>query len=246
MLLGIRFAYGHPDHHADGRTLEDGLALHRAGPDADRPPALLHEPGCEIWSGTSTGNDPTVLLEVRLCLKDNRVHGQTQWSSTTSGWSLRKLEGERTDDGRYVLKDVEMTEERPEPGWRFCLIEEYELIPEGLDRLTGTYVSEACSDSAVLNLKRVPAPTAGPASTTPSTAGDDTGGDATGGKAPQRRGDPAGTPPDGPRTKDSKAPAAGSSGCACASTSPIDSGRSGRIALLLLAPIFMTTRRQRP
>ncbi|MEL6182052.1 MAG: hypothetical protein AAFS10_24035 [Myxococcota bacterium] len=120
-----------------------------------RPPPLKKQPGCTLWEGKAVeGNDPTVEFQVTLCPTDGReVVGQTQWSSLRSGWNVRSVQG-RWSGGTLELHDVEMVESKPEPGWRFCLIDRYDFTREG-NTMTGSYVSAACSDRARLSLTRV-------------------------------------------------------------------------------------------
>jgi MYXO-CTERM domain-containing protein len=121
----------------------------------DRPPPLQGEDGCVTYSGQATGgNDATVRLELRLCRgPGDTLTGVTQWSSLVSGWSERRISGslDRQVPGQLVLKDEEFLESRPEPGWRFCLIDTYELTVDGKS-LSGSYVAEDCHDTAKLAL----------------------------------------------------------------------------------------------
>jgi len=122
---------------------------------APRPPPLPPEQGCELWRGTSSGNDPSVELEVRLCPTGTALTGVIQWSSTRSGWNRRSLAGEAQAGGsRIVMRDLAILEERPQPGWRFCTVDRYELARTG-DVLAGRYDSEACTDHGRLDLRLV-------------------------------------------------------------------------------------------
>lgn len=118
-----------------------------------RPPPLEQQPRCELYRGTASGNSDA-LIELRLCpLDGGAVQGTHQWSSETSGWSQRAVEG-RWEGDRFVAREVRFIENRPAEGWRFCLIDRYELTRAG-DRLAGTFVSEACTDRGTFDLTRV-------------------------------------------------------------------------------------------
>ena len=123
---------------------------------APRPPPLPPEQGCELWRGTSSGNDPTVQLEVRLCATGTALHGVIQWSSTRSGWNRRSLAGEALDGGaRVVMRDLAILEQLPQPGWMFCTVDRYELVRSPADVLAGRYDSEACTDHGRIDLRLV-------------------------------------------------------------------------------------------
>jgi hypothetical protein len=145
-------------------VLAAALAVGAAGParaqtiqdQAPRPPPLPPEQGCELWRGTSSGNDPSVELEVRLCTSGPALTGVIQWSSTRSGWNRRSLAGEVIDGGtRVVMRDLAILEQRPQPGWRFCTVDRYELVRSPPDVLGGRYDSEACADHGRLDLRLV-------------------------------------------------------------------------------------------
>ena len=149
---------------------------------ASRPEPLEDVAGCERWTGRAHGNDPTVLLDVRLCPEGAELAGEVQWSSLRSGWNLRKVRGSWSADGRTLtLRDVSIIEDKPKPGWKFCTIDRYQLEREAQDSLHGSYHSKACRDQAKVSLTRqatAPAssatapPTAAPAGTAPApTAG---------------------------------------------------------------------------
>lgn len=145
-----------------GRAVALGVALvvaTAASARAERPPPLPAQAGCELWIGDASGNDPTVRLNARLCpAGDGRVTGLMQWSSLRSGWNVREVDGAWTPGGaRLVMRDVRITEERPNPGWRFCAVDRWELARVG-DELRGEYRSQACSDHARVTLRRVPSP----------------------------------------------------------------------------------------
>lgn len=122
---------------------------------ATRPPPLAPAPACELWEGTVSGNDPSVLVHARLCPAGDHVTGVLQWSSLRSGWNVRDIEGTWSPDHTALtLRDLRVTESRPQPGWRFCTVDRYDLRAVGLDVLTGSYVSRACDDHAQVELRR--------------------------------------------------------------------------------------------
>jgi hypothetical protein len=112
----------------------------------ERPPPLAHLPGCDLWVGTSSGNDPTNLVELRLCGDE----GSIQSSSLNSGYSVRAVAG-AWDGAHLVLRDVKFEVDHPADGWMFCLCESYDLTRNG-DHLDGTYDSAACNDHATMAL----------------------------------------------------------------------------------------------
>ncbi len=141
-------------------------AAHAQIQDTRRPPPLEKAPECELWKGKVSGNDPSVEVEMRLCAAaGDEVTGVFQWSSLRSGWNRRALVG-RWSDGRtkLALRDASILEERPQPGWRFCTVDDYDLTLTAPGALDGTYRSKACNDTAKVNLKLE-----GPA-TAPATA----------------------------------------------------------------------------
>ncbi|MBS2015651.1 MAG: hypothetical protein JST00_22375 [Deltaproteobacteria bacterium] len=142
------------------------------------PPELDGGADCTLWRGTVSGNDPTVRMMFRLCpAGGDDVAGTGQWSSKVSGYNVRRLSGRWLDRGaRLELHDEAVVEEHPEPGWRFCTIDRYDLRRSG-DELVGTYDSRACNDHATIKVALVsgslppsgtPAPSAPPAPPPPS------------------------------------------------------------------------------
>lgn len=136
---------------------------------APRPPLLEASAACEVWDGKASGNDPSVEVSLELCPRDDEVTGVVQWSSTTSGWNRRAVAG-RDDGAGLQLRDTRIIEEKPAPGWRFCVIDSYELRRTSPDVLEGTYRSEACKDQATVSLKRRAESTAGDSSTASTAA----------------------------------------------------------------------------
>ncbi len=118
----------------------------------EHPPILGEQRGCTDWVGTAHGNDPSVRLHLQICEAGGTVTGRAQWSSLTSGWNVRVLEGTRTGE-RFVLRDVRIAESRPAPGWWFCPIDRWTLERRG-DQLEGRYESRSCDDRARVLLRR--------------------------------------------------------------------------------------------
>ena len=117
-----------------------------------RPPLLAPATNCELWLGEATGgNDPTIRLSARLCPRGARITGEVQWSSLTSGWNERSIEGSWVGD-QLILKDLAVVAEAPNPGWRFCTIDAYTLNRQGAAELVGQYTSAMCRDQADVHL----------------------------------------------------------------------------------------------
>src|SRR5450432_182290 len=63
-----------------------------------RPPPLEATAVCDVWTGTGhAGNDPSQLVEMRLCGRADHVTGLVQYSALHAGWSARSLEGDWTE-----------------------------------------------------------------------------------------------------------------------------------------------------
>ncbi|MEM6993885.1 MAG: hypothetical protein AAF721_25455 [Myxococcota bacterium] len=125
---------------------------------AERPAPLPDEDNCRHYRGTSSGNDPSVRLDVVLCPHPDggagRVAGKVQWSSLLSGWNLRGVEGSWSG-GTLTMRDLEIIEEKPASGFRFCTIDRYALEEDASGALKGSYRSAACSDNASVTLEPV-------------------------------------------------------------------------------------------
>lgn len=121
-----------------------------------RPDPLQAESGCDYYRGTPIGaNDSTQQFEVMLCTTPEGVRAKVQTSSLVSGWSVRQAVGNWSPDGEVVtLNETHFLESRPEPGWRFCLIDVIvlEKSPQGL---SGSYRSIECDDRAQLELAKL-------------------------------------------------------------------------------------------
>jgi hypothetical protein len=127
-----------------------GLCASHAG-------ALPHdlEQHCERWRGLAQGNEPDVLNEFRLCRTGDRVEGTTRWSSS-SGEGACLLAGTYHARSRtYRLRDVRFIVNRPAPGHRFCLVDQYELRKLSEQQMTGRSDSWDCDDHASFALRRV-------------------------------------------------------------------------------------------
>jgi hypothetical protein len=132
-----------------------------------RPPALEASPSCDVFSGSGHGNDPTLLVEMRLCKEEREgataVTGRAQYSGLQSGWSVRTLAGSCTDDCSAIdVHEDAIIEQKPNPGWRFCTVDRYRLTRDkATSALVGSYDSAACRDHGELTMKltgRVDAP----------------------------------------------------------------------------------------
>jgi hypothetical protein len=117
------------------------------------PQRPVEDERCSRWQGSVSGNDPSVHVTASLCEKDGHITGTLAWKSDKSGTSTRALDGMRSKDA-VVLHDTAMSG-TPNPGWRFCLIDKYELTGAGSDTLSGTYQSKRCRDVATIELHRV-------------------------------------------------------------------------------------------
>ena len=124
--------------------------------DTRRPPPLQGQPGCELWRGKFSGNDPSISVEARLCPdQQGHITGVVQWSSLESCYNVREVEGLRASNGDVSLYDMRFREYHPTFWWTFCLIDRYTLTRDGEQHLVGSYVSQACHDSAHVDLIRV-------------------------------------------------------------------------------------------
>lgn len=115
------------------------------------------QPVCTNWTGTVSGNDPSVAIRGTLCedAKGN-VSGQLAWSSARSGSNLRQVSGAWSGDHTSLtLADGAILESHPNPGWRFCVVDRYSLAGSK-DALSGSYHSSGCNDDASITLARVP------------------------------------------------------------------------------------------
>lgn len=199
----------------------------RAAGSRSHPPLLQGASGCELWQGQAKGNDAAVRLSVRLCQGKAGVTGQVQWSSLRSGWNLRQVAGAYDKQGKQLrLRDLRILKQRPKPGWRFCVIDRYQLRRVGQDLLQGGYWSSACDDRAEVVLRLVKAEDDGqqarPAAPDVSTP------------APTPPAPAPSTPAPRPDNPD-RATAAPSRGCGGCALDPASDGTSGWPLLALLA-----------
>jgi MYXO-CTERM domain-containing protein len=135
-----------------------------------RPPPLEPAPECTLWNGTVSGNDPSMQVAMKLCPSGNAVSGMIQSSSLESGWSRRAIEGRWSEDKTTLtLRDTSIVENRPAPGWQFCLVDKYDLKLVSPGDLEGTSRASACNDTAKVKLKLEPgaAPSATPTAPSP-------------------------------------------------------------------------------
>jgi hypothetical protein len=121
-------------------------------------PSNLEKPSdknCNLWKGTASGNDPSVEVQLMLCTEENGdVDGVLQWASSRSGWNRRAVAGtQKTEDKKttFTLHDERFIENKPNTGWRFCLIDQYTLS-QNKETLSGNYLSNDCNDAAKLSL----------------------------------------------------------------------------------------------
>ncbi len=122
-----------------------------------RPDPLASQANCDSYQGTSApgANDPTQLFELRVCPSTTGVSARLQSSSLVSGFSVRASEGSWDPSGQTLtLAETSFIVSRPEPGWRFCLIDAL-VLTKTETGLEGTYVSVACDDRASLKLDAI-------------------------------------------------------------------------------------------
>ena len=190
---------------------------------AARPDPLPAEAGCDHYRGVPVGaNDSSQQFEVVVCTTAEGVKAKVQTSSLVSGWSVRRAIGSWDAAGRVLtLQETEFLESKPEPDWRFCLIDSI-VLEKTEAGLSGNYVSEACNDRAQLELVKLEpsGPGEAPAPTPP----------------PAREREPEASPE--PEPEPAK------SGCACTVTSAVTNTAAGPLALALLLLAFAARRRR--
>lgn len=124
--------------------------------DPRRPPPLQAPPNCQLYRGSARGNDPTQLVELVLCLDGASVRGTFQTSSLNSGWSKRSFDGSVVEPGaRLALRETAFLERRSNPGWRFCLIDRYDLRFTTRTHIESDYHSTACNDDGHISVDLV-------------------------------------------------------------------------------------------
>lgn len=137
--------------------------------DSRRPPPLEPPPSCELWRGSARGNDPTQVIEMILCSNGTNVHGTFQTSSLNSGWSKRTFVGNVVRPQQELsLREERFVENRPNSGWRFCLIDRYQLVFSSPTHFEADYHSEDCHDNGHISADRIVGADAGVV-TDPST-----------------------------------------------------------------------------
>lgn len=192
---------------------------------AARPDPLPAEAGCDHYRGQPVGaNDSTQQFELMVCTSADGVRAKVQTSSLVSGWSVRQSVGSWDAAGRVLsLRETEFIESKPEPGWRFCLIDS--IVLEKTDSgLTGNYVSEACNDRAQLELVKLEPDD--PAAGTNETSG---------GERPAAPPPPV-APPEAPPPESEPEPNQTKRGCAC----ELASAEPSALAWLLLGLLVFT------
>jgi hypothetical protein len=194
-------------------------ALAHAG--ASRPDPLAGESGCDYYRGTPIGaNDSTQQFELMVCTTPGGVRAKVQTSSLVSGWSVRQSVGSWDAAGQVLsLSETHFLDSRPEPGWRFCLINSI-VLEKTADGLSGTYVSDECQDRAQLELVKLAPVTA----TVP---------------APSNVAPPPSVPHHEPQPEPARV------GCACDVSSSTTRFSSGLIMLALFALVLAAARRHR-
>jgi hypothetical protein len=200
----------------------------RARAAVDYPPELDGGDDCTLWRGTVSGNDATVRMMFRLCpAGGDNVAGTAQWSSKVSGYNVRKLSGRWLDHGaRLELHDEAVIEQHPEPGWRFCVIDRYDLARHA-DELSGTYDSRACNDHATVKVSLIP--TEPPASRSGSSSS----------PPPSAASAPSGiTPPSSLPTDAKPRSSSRSCGCSCPGQRGMPSGALVVLVALASAAAF--------
>lgn len=119
--------------------------------------ALEYEPetpsGCAAYSGKVNGNDSLMDVKLVLCPTPNGLGGWIRYMSQESGWSIRQVEGQATND-TVVLRDIRFLENHPTSNWRLCLVDRYSLRQSEEGKAVGEYVSSACNDSATMVVRR--------------------------------------------------------------------------------------------
>jgi len=108
---------------------------------------------CTTWTGSVSGNDPSVAFAGQICEdKNGNVEGKLTWTSNLSGVSVRQVAGAWSKDHTSLtMHDVGFVESRPNPGWMFCLVDEYDLAGDR-SALAGSYHSAKCHDDARVTL----------------------------------------------------------------------------------------------
>ncbi len=157
--------------------------------DSRRPPPLQRPPMCELWRGQARGNDPSQVIEMVLCVDGRNVRGTFQTSSLNSGWSKRTFVGTVIEPGqRMALREVEFLDNRPNSGWMFCLIDQYDLRFTSQIHLESDYHSTACRDDGHISADRIEGADAGALSASvPQDAGASEEQDPSGSEGPRGR-----------------------------------------------------------
>lgn len=124
----------------------------------ERPPALQQQGGCELWHGRGSGNDRSMIDEVRICpTGPNTFNGILQHSSTEGGFGIRTIVGRVEGGTHYIFTDTGYIRNEPANGWRFCLVDPdgYRLERTSHTHLAGHYVSSDCDDHGTMTLDLV-------------------------------------------------------------------------------------------
>jgi hypothetical protein len=117
------------------------------------PVEPLADNECRTWRGSLWGNDRGVSTTLWLCRSAAKLCGTMTWESAVSGRGVREVEGSVTR-GSLRLRDLRFLENKPENGWRFCLIDRYLLSRNSeTGQLEGSYWSGTCKDEAAMRLE---------------------------------------------------------------------------------------------
>ena len=137
------------------------------------PPGRMADGECRCWRGTVSGNDPGVVAHLYLCRKGELLSGTARYDSPRSGASVREVSGRVAPEestlshaipglglagvaprgSKLLLRDERIVQSRAAAGWRFCLVDAYELnLDAKTGELAGSYRSEGCRDYALLHL----------------------------------------------------------------------------------------------
>jgi hypothetical protein len=146
-----------------GQAIED---------DPRRPPPLRAPPECQLFRGSARGNDPTQLVEMVLCVDGSAARGTFQTSSLRSGWSKRSFVGAVIEPrARLSLRETAFIDDRPNPRWRFCLIDRYDLRFTTATHVESDYHSSACRDDGHISMDLVEADAGAPSPSNPAIEG---------------------------------------------------------------------------
>ena len=142
---------------APPRALDVPRPVRRTPAAPAAPPGRMADGECRCWRGTVSGNDPGVVAHLYLCRKGELLSGTARYDSPRSGASVREVSGRVAPrQSTLLLRDDRIVQDRAAAGWRFCLVDAYELnLDPKTGALAGSYRSAQCRDYALLNLPPV-------------------------------------------------------------------------------------------